>query len=55
MAIGDGPNDIELLANAAVAVVPGDAHPAARLLADHVVGRAADGGWADILEILGIP
>ncbi|MBN2623776.1 MAG: HAD family phosphatase [Acidimicrobiales bacterium] len=54
MAIGDGPNDIELLANAAVAVVPSDAHPAARLHADHIVGRAEDGGWADILEILGI-
>ncbi|MDD9370208.1 MAG: HAD family hydrolase [Acidimicrobiales bacterium] len=54
MAIGDGPNDVELLANAAVAVVPDDAHPAARRRAAHVVGRAVDGGWADILDILGI-
>lgn len=52
LAIGDGPNDAELLANAAVAVVPDDAHPTARALADHVVGRAADGGWADLLELL---
>jgi len=55
MAIGDGPNDVELLANAAVAVVPEDAHPAAVRRAAHVVGRAVDGGWADILDILGIP
>lgn len=52
LAIGDGPNDAELLANAAVAVVPNDAHPAARAHADHVVGAAVDGGWADILDLL---
>jgi hydroxymethylpyrimidine pyrophosphatase-like HAD family hydrolase len=52
LAIGDGPNDAELLANAAVAVVPDDAHPIARSLADHVVGRAVDGGWADLLDLL---
>ena len=55
MAIGDGPNDVELLANAAVAVVPRGAHPVVRRRAHHVVGRAEDGGWADILDILGIP
>ena len=54
MAIGDGPNDVELLANAAVAVVPHGAHPAVRRRAHHVVGRAEEGGWADILDILGI-
>ncbi|MEY2421042.1 MAG: hypothetical protein QOI95_1109 [Acidimicrobiaceae bacterium] len=52
LAIGDGPNDVDLLANAAVAVVPDDAHPAARAHAQHIVGRAADGGWADILDLL---
>lgn len=52
VAIGDGPNDEELLRNAAVAVAPVDAHPSAIGLADHVVGRAADGGWADLLEVL---
>lgn len=55
LAIGDGPNDTDLLTNAAVAVVPDDAHPAARACAHHVVGRAADGGWADILDLLDLP
>lgn len=52
MAIGDGPNDAELLENAAIAVVPDDAHPAAQRHADHVVGAAREGGWADILHLL---
>jgi HAD superfamily hydrolase (TIGR01484 family) len=52
MAVGDGPNDVEILANAAVAVVPEDAHPAARAHADHVIGRAADGGGADVVDLL---
>ena len=54
MAIGDGPNDAQLLENAAIAVVPDDAHPDARWHADHVVGSARDGGWADILHLLDI-
>lgn len=54
LAVGDGPNDLELLDNAAVALAPEDAHPTARAHADHIVGRAADGGWADILGVLGI-
>jgi len=54
LAIGDGPNDIELLRGAAIAVVPEDAHPDARLCADHVVGCARDGGWADILDLVGV-
>lgn len=52
LAIGDGPNDVELLSAAAVAVAPADAHPAARAAADHVVGRAQDGGWAELLDLL---
>lgn len=52
LAIGDGPNDVELLTRAAVAAVPTDGHPAARACATHVIGRAADGGWAEILELL---
>jgi HAD superfamily hydrolase (TIGR01484 family) len=54
LAIGDGPNDADLLANAAIAVVPSDAHPAARAHAHHVVGAAVDGGWADILDLLDV-
>ncbi len=52
LAIGDGANDLELLAGAAVAVVPEGAHPAARAAADHVVESPATGGWASILDLL---
>lgn len=54
LALGDGPNDAELLENAAIAVVPEDAHPSARQRANHIVGCARDGGWADILHILNL-
>lgn len=54
LAIGDGPNDLELLAHAAVAVVPVDGRPEAVALADHVVGPAAEAGWAELLDIVGI-
>jgi HAD superfamily hydrolase (TIGR01484 family) len=53
LAIGDGPNDAELLEHAAIAVVPEDAHASALERADHVVGRAADGGWAELVDLLG--
>jgi hydroxymethylpyrimidine pyrophosphatase-like HAD family hydrolase len=52
LAVADGPNDLELLTNAAVRAVPAVAHPAALALADHVIPSAADGGWADILTLL---
>jgi hydroxymethylpyrimidine pyrophosphatase-like HAD family hydrolase len=52
LAIGDGPNDRELLANSAVAVAPEDAAPEVRAVADHVVGSARVGGWAEILRLL---
>ena len=52
LAVADGANDLELLDRAAVAVVPAVAHPAALALADRVIPAAADGGWADILELL---
>jgi hydroxymethylpyrimidine pyrophosphatase-like HAD family hydrolase len=52
LAIGDGPNDRELLANSAVAVAPEDASPEVRAAADHVVGPARVGGWAEILGLL---
>jgi len=51
---GDGPNDVEMLERAAIAVVPQDGHARAQQHADHIIGRAADGGWADILELLGL-
>ncbi len=52
LAMGDGPNDLEMLEHALVAVVPADAHPAALELADQVIGTAADGGWADVIHLL---
>lgn len=53
LALADGPNDIELLTNAAVRLVPAVAHPAALDLADHVIPAAADGGWAEVLTYIG--
>ena len=52
LALADGPNDIELLTNAAVRLVPAVAHPAALDLADHVIPAAADGGWAEVVSYL---
>jgi len=52
LAIGDGPNDRELLERAAIAVVPEDAHAAALQLADHIVASPRDGGWAEILDLV---
>lgn len=52
LVLGDGPNDIEMLDAASVAVVPEDGHSTALERADHVIGRAADGGWADVLDLL---
>lgn len=50
LALGDGPNDVELLAGAAVALVPAVAHPAALEHADHVIPAAADAGWVAVLD-----
>lgn len=52
LALADGPNDIELLDNAAVRLVPAVAHPVALERADHVIPAAADGGWAQVLDHL---
>ena len=52
LALADGPNDIELLTNASVRLVPAVAHPAALALADHLIPSAADGGWAEVLSYL---
>lgn len=52
LAIGDGPNDRELLDSAAIAVVPEDAHPVALDAADHVVPSPRAGGWATIVDLV---
>lgn len=53
LAVADGPNDVELLDNAALRLVPAVAHPAALDRADHVIASAAHGGWAEVLDFLG--
>lgn len=52
LAVGDGPNDRELLTHAAIAVVPESAFPDALALADHLVPAPNDGGWAAILDLV---
>ena len=53
LALGDGPNDLELLDRAAVRLVPEDAHPSVLERADHVIPPPAAGGWAEVLRHLG--
>ena len=48
MAVADGPNDIELLTNAAVRVVPKIAHPSALELATAIIPSAQDAGWSEV-------
>lgn len=52
LALGDGENDVEVLRRAAVACVVEDACAVALAEADVVVGAAATGGWADVLDHL---
>jgi hydroxymethylpyrimidine pyrophosphatase-like HAD family hydrolase len=52
LAIGDGPNDHELLAGAAIAVAPADGHPDLVRRAHHVVASPRAGGWAEILDLV---
>jgi hydroxymethylpyrimidine pyrophosphatase-like HAD family hydrolase len=53
LAIGDGPNDTELLRRAAVSVAPENGHPEALALAQHTVPAPTEGGWAKLLDLLG--
>jgi hydroxymethylpyrimidine pyrophosphatase-like HAD family hydrolase len=52
MAVADGPNDIELLTNAAMRVVPQVAHPSALELATAVIASAEDAGWSEVPSLL---
>ena len=52
MAVADGPNDIELLTNAAVRVVPKIAHESALALATQIIPSAQDAGWSEVPSLL---
>jgi hydroxymethylpyrimidine pyrophosphatase-like HAD family hydrolase len=52
LAIGDGPNDAELLSHAAVSVAPRNGHPEIVARAHHTVPPPAEGGWARILDLV---
>lgn len=54
LAIGDADNDLELLEEAAVAFVVADGSPAALERADRLLAPASEGGWAEIVEVLGL-
>ncbi len=55
LAIGDADNDVELLEGACVALAVKDATPAALARADQVIEPASQGGWAELLELAGLP
>jgi len=52
LALGDGENDLELLAAASVACVVSDGCEAALALADHVIEPASAGGWCAVLDLV---
>jgi Cof subfamily protein (haloacid dehalogenase superfamily) len=54
VAVGDAPNDIELLTGAGYAVAVASARPEVLAVADAVCAAPEDGGVADVLEALGL-
>ena len=54
LAIGDADNDVELLEGASLALAVADASAVALQCADIVVAPASEGGWAGIVEVLGL-
>jgi len=50
LAIGDGENDLPLLARAGTSVAMGNGGEAVRRAAQHVVGSNAQDGWAEAME-----
>jgi hydroxymethylpyrimidine pyrophosphatase-like HAD family hydrolase len=52
LAVGDGTNDVELLASARISCAVAGGAPAALACADHLIGPPSSGGWAAILDLL---
>ena len=52
LALGDGPNDVELLEQAIVRLVPANGSVAARRFADELIPPPDDGGWARVLDFV---
>ncbi|MEV0589064.1 HAD-IIB family hydrolase [Nonomuraea sp. NPDC050310] len=50
-AVGDNPNDLDMILAAGTGVAVGDGHPAVRAEADAVVAACADGAVADLVEL----
>ncbi|GAA0831921.1 HAD family hydrolase [Streptosporangium amethystogenes subsp. fukuiense] len=50
-AVGDNPNDIDMIMTAGLGAAVGDGHPQVRAVADVVVGACADGAVADVVEL----
>ncbi len=55
LAIGDADNDVELLDGASLALAVADATAAVLQRADRVLATASEGGWAEIIDLLGLP
>jgi hydroxymethylpyrimidine pyrophosphatase-like HAD family hydrolase len=55
LAIGDADNDTELLDGASLALAVADGTPAILERADHVLAPAKEGGWAEVVQLLGLP
>lgn len=52
LAVGDGANDVELLAAASIACVVAGGAPDALTHADHIIDPPSSGGWAAILDLV---
>lgn len=52
LAVGDGANDVELLAAASIACAVDGGAPGAIANADHLIDPPSEGGWAAILDLV---
>ncbi len=52
VAIGDGTNDMDMLANADVSLGVAGGHSEPLAIADHIVDHPDDGGWVQLLDHL---